>query len=97
MEHAKSKIISICFLFFMLSGCTDNRIVEIEIDNPKHREVYIDLLNKNALEYNIDENNTIIVKVKSQEYLHEKMKAFDDFVNEEIRKENELLNNLGSE
>lgn len=87
----KTRIATLFLFLCILCGCSNTVSVQVEIDNPRHREVYLGLLDKNRIQYRIGENNVIYVDIASQELLAEKMKGFEEFVAKEIEAENEQL------
>jgi hypothetical protein len=84
-----------CLLLILLLlahiGCSDTIEVIVEIDNQNHRKVYLEHLKSSGLKYKINSDGSFQIDVVSREQLNEKMKGFDEFVNAEIRKENERL------
>jgi LEA14-like dessication related protein len=79
----------ICILFFLIqAGCSDSIKVTVELDNQKHRQVYLEHLKDSGLNYSINSDGSFEIKVESLELLKEKMKGFDEFVAKENKDNN---------
>ncbi|MEE9421905.1 MAG: hypothetical protein V3V50_01975 [Gammaproteobacteria bacterium] len=90
MKTVKTAINNAALIITLLviSGCSGDT-VHVELDNPKHREAYLRLLNEKGFEYEVDESGTIFVKIDSIEKLDNEMKEFDEFIEAEVSKLNE--------
>ena len=77
-------------LLLILYGCSESNI-HVEITNPADRAKYIELLNKNGLEYVIDKKGVISVKAGSYEELQQKMKGYEEWKNAQLKKEGVVI------
>jgi len=89
MKIVKTAINSAIFIVVMaaLSGCSGDTVY-VEIDNPKHREMYLRLLDEKGFEYKTDELGNIAIKADSIEKLNKEMKEYYEFREAEVLKLN---------
>jgi len=74
----------------VIYGCSGDTVY-VEIDNPKHRDVYLRLLNKKGFEYKTDKLGTIAIKIDSIEKLNKEMKDYYEYRESEISRLNQTL------
>ncbi|MCG7965572.1 MAG: hypothetical protein JAY63_03175 [Candidatus Thiodiazotropha taylori] len=85
------KAISISLLLLVQTGCSDSIEITVEIDNPKHREIYLRHLINSGLEYSVNHDGSFKIIAESQTVLDEKMKGFEEYVSNEISENNKRL------
>ncbi|MBW9259765.1 MAG: hypothetical protein K1562_19385 [Candidatus Thiodiazotropha sp. (ex. Lucinisca nassula)] len=85
------KAIPISLLLLVQTGCSDSIEVTVEIDNPKHREIYLRHLINSELEYSVNHDGSFKIIAESQTVLDEKMKGFEEYVSNEILENNKRL------
>ncbi|MCG7982881.1 MAG: hypothetical protein JAY90_09045 [Candidatus Thiodiazotropha lotti] len=78
------KAIYIWLLILVQTGCSDSIEVTVEIDNPKHRQIYLKHLISSGLEYSINPDGSFQIHVESNKVLDEKIKGFDEYISNEI-------------
>lgn len=78
MNATVSRFCITVLLLSALWGCSESTIL-VEISGPEFRKKYIEVLDKQALEYTVDDRNVIHVKVKSYDELQVRMKEYRDW------------------
>jgi hypothetical protein len=86
------KAIYISLLILSQTGCSDSIEVVVEIDNPKHRQIYLKHLISSGLEYSVNPDGSFKISVESNKVLDEKMKGFEEYISNDIMESNKRLN-----
>jgi hypothetical protein len=78
MNVTVSRLCVTALLLSALCGCSESTIL-VEISETEFRNKYIEVLDKQELEYTVDDRNIIHVKAKSYDALQARMKEYRDW------------------
>lgn len=78
MNVTASRLCVAVLFLSTLSGCFESTVL-VEISEPEFRKKYVEVLDKQGLEYTMDDRSVIHVKVKSYDELQVRMKEYRDW------------------
>lgn len=84
----------ICLLFILISvfaGCTKHDKVIVDIEDPRYREKYIEVLDETGLKYSIMESGKIAVDVEDADVLRSRMEKYYEYRAMRTRELNQKL------
>lgn len=85
--HVINKLFCVFVLAITLMGCAREESIQVEIDNPNQRDIYVNILKKKGIKYEIDKNNIIYIIGETEESLHKKTVEFDRIIKDGLNRE----------
>ena len=83
------RIYILLFFGIVLVGCEIDSRVIVDIEDPQHREKYLEVLGDTDLKYSIMESGKIAIDVENADVLKARMKKYYDYRAMRIRELND--------